>query len=1149
MTQLESTNCLLLTLALAGSLLTGPNVRAGTDENTRFPEDAGLVDVTRPPYNVKADGVTDCTEALQQAICDNIHKKFGLYFPNGTYVVGKTLTYYRIHEKTGKPWRKSHLTLQGESRTGTVLRLKDETFVRKHPDPYERDPAKGAQPILATETDGAPPDAAIENYIVNLTLDVGRGNPGAVGINFHGNNLAALRDVTVRSSDGQGAAGIVMNRVVGPLLIQNVRVEGFRFGIAIDGGASLLSATLHNIDLDGQTECGIENRSLVVSIHGLTSRNTVPALRNVLEPGQMTKEGVRPPQSMALTQLIKARLTGGKDGAAIVNLSDLYLRDVVTEGYAFALRENDKDLPGLTIDEHVSGPPVTLFDGGLTKALRLPVQDPPPIFHTNDFSQWANVAEYLPAAQRATLPAYQPIKASAPQTANDGPVSEPDEITPEAPPTEVVAAAEPDPSSGTAAIRQAFASGRPIVYFPTGRYAVTETLDVPPHVKTIYGFRSQLVPTDVAGGDFAVAQRRAPLLRIVGSTDEPLNILYLNTTPHESAAFEREGVFQYEHASTRPLVLRHGHIIGYRNTPGCGPLWGCDLTGKPIRLEHPQKAWFFQVDPEHIERDTRFLNNGGQLWILGCKTEGSLTVVHTLGGGQTELYGGFFRPSSGYPLGSRLFVTEEGSALVASFGGNAFRDDRAYQILAEETRNGETRQLTRDEILKHDRVRRGEAQLPLLVCGASAEYRPAPVTMPPLGSNDPPPWNVGDIGLTDAPAQAIFAGYGIQLQGTGKTTGRAITARLGSVTDACAYAWCPLPGDGALTVRLAGAFLNFGQLDAARSGILLRSTTDTQSPMVFVGRSVEARDRALREKADKDLLVVLERSTPGQPARQTGSLPHRPAPWLRLARQGTTVTGAASSDGQNWTSIGQATFPVGPALIGVAVDSGQAGAKAKALFSPVLCEGVPDWKATPDGKLISGGWMGSYLGSGYYSPMPFPGWEKVDGADILVAGSGYFYQSNTAEFYRWVWQIAHGEAQVVTQVAWVDGLNPRAMAGLVIRNDFEHQNGLMAFVARTEQGVIFNARTVPRRDKRPDSAVWPVPDPKTPVWLRLRRVGEVLSGEASLDGKNWDHLGEVTIRRLPGDLLAGAFSTSGHVAGVATAIFRSLELQSLPPQP
>jgi hypothetical protein len=75
---------------------------------------------------------------------------------------------------------------------------------------------------------------AFRNSLFDLTIDIGSGNPGAVGIHYLNNNQGAIRNVTVRTSDPnkRGKAGIAMvTNWPGPELLESVRVEGFDVGI------------------------------------------------------------------------------------------------------------------------------------------------------------------------------------------------------------------------------------------------------------------------------------------------------------------------------------------------------------------------------------------------------------------------------------------------------------------------------------------------------------------------------------------------------------------------------------------------------------------------------------------------------------------------------------------------------------------------------------------------------------------------------------------------------------------------------------------------------------------------------------------------------------------------------------------------------
>src|SRR5690242_1532715 len=56
-----------------------------------FPADAGVIDVTQPPYNARRDGRTDDTAAIQKALDDHPNQGAILFLPIGTYLVSDTL--------------------------------------------------------------------------------------------------------------------------------------------------------------------------------------------------------------------------------------------------------------------------------------------------------------------------------------------------------------------------------------------------------------------------------------------------------------------------------------------------------------------------------------------------------------------------------------------------------------------------------------------------------------------------------------------------------------------------------------------------------------------------------------------------------------------------------------------------------------------------------------------------------------------------------------------------------------------------------------------------------------------------------------------------------------------------------------------------
>jgi hypothetical protein len=397
---------------LLGAIISPPRTTTPqTAGLVEFPPAAAMIDVTKPPYSAKGDGIADDTQALQKAIAENERKSRTLYLPKGTYLVSDKLSWY------------NELTLQGAGREFTTIRLKDNA-------PGYGNAVEPKAVIFAGDD-----NTSFGNSIFDLSVDTGSGNPGAIAIDFVASNQGAVENVVMRTRDGAGVTGLSMTRrYPGPLLVKNVKIEGYNYGI--DVADRQYSVTLQHVALQNQKVAGIRNYRNQVYIEDLKSANSVPAVMDTSSDG--------------LVVIVGGKFTGGAPRAsAIETAAYLYARNVTVSGYGSALKHRGVVRAASSIDEFASHGFLSAFPSP-AKSLHLPIQEAP-TFHDPDMRNWANVLDYGAARDNPKL----------------------------------------DSSAG---IQAAIDSGKATIYFPLGVYYVANTVRVRGSVKRILGNMAELVP-------------------------------------------------------------------------------------------------------------------------------------------------------------------------------------------------------------------------------------------------------------------------------------------------------------------------------------------------------------------------------------------------------------------------------------------------------------------------------------------------------------------------------------------------------------------------------------------------------------------------------------------------------------------------------
>jgi hypothetical protein len=457
--------------------------------------------------------------------------------------------------------------------------------------------ATKAKPVIQTRSQdyqrGAV-DQAFFYYIRNMTVDTGVGNSGAIGIDFMANNRGGIFNVTVQSSDpGKvGYTGITMDAHF-PGPALLKNVTVLGFTTGISlRYVAEYGMTLEHITLKDQLSEGIFLGANALTIRDLKSNNKIPVITNVR--GFLT--------------VLDAVFTGGEPSESAIVMKgngQMFFRNINSTGYGMVINAGQgKTVIGngaaaLHVAEFETSGPFKAFPDDSNLSLDLPISDTPD-FNTLDMTQWVN------GAPEKNLPDYLP------------------------------------------SIQGAIDSGKPIVYLPSGTYPISNTIVLRGGVSKLLGLCAAILPTH----DFPP---NAPLIRFDGGSADftviqNLALIGNAIDGHDQIA---SGIV---HNSSKTLVIANCGISTYDNTSeGTGELFIEDTIGSSLNINFPQHVWARQLNIEGSP-GPHITNNGGVVWILGYKTEGSHPAVagnlHTLlinNNGKVELLGGFFYPTGKFP--------------------------------------------------------------------------------------------------------------------------------------------------------------------------------------------------------------------------------------------------------------------------------------------------------------------------------------------------------------------------------------------------------------------------------------------------------------------------------------------------------------------
>jgi hypothetical protein len=618
LTEMLRLGCLVF---LSGVALLGKRAWA---ENIIYPAGApGVIVVTNGPYNAVPDSVTDCTSALQSAFTNN--NKL-VWLPNGTYKVTAPL----IAANTSYPFG---TVIQGQSQTGVVIRLAN----------HSASFASGStNPVIWM---GQDPPQRFGNSIRNLTIDTGAGNPGAIALRYYANNFGCVREVTLKSGDGQGVAGLDMSysRANGPNLIKHLTVDGFQKGIWT--GYAMESLTFEGITLTNQTSVGWLNENEQRVVNGPTHKpaSQVLSIRKLNAHSLTVTALSNPSGHVVLLDSTLASTGAASTVPAITNgpTAKLLVRNLTTSGYQCALKDGGTTVAGPNLAEWLSDAPVSLFSS-TSNTLKLAIQETPDV-PWDDPATWANIKNYGATDWNS---------GEGSQFDNDAP-----------------------------AIQAAIDSGATTLFVPGGSYRVLSPILVRGNVRRILGIGNGSL---VGAGNNASGQPYTNIVWQVADGTHPVVVIENMGT---GWFFDCVGV---DNPSARTLVLRDLALQPPRFTTGTGDVFVEDVTARFWSV-NSRRLWARQINPEGD--GTHIVNTGGAVWILGLKTEDMGLILDASAGARTEILGGMV-----YSLDDArgtAMIRNVDSHLAFSLTEYLGIYGQPYSILIEESQNGVTRILAR----------------------------------------------------------------------------------------------------------------------------------------------------------------------------------------------------------------------------------------------------------------------------------------------------------------------------------------------------------------------------------------------------------------------------------------------------------------------
>ena len=366
----------------------------------------------------------------------------------------------------------------------------------------------------------------------------------------------------------------------------------------------------------------------------------------------------------------------------------------------------------------------------------------------------------------------------------------------------------------------------------------------------------------------------------------------------------------------------------------------------------------------------------------------------------------------------------------------------------------------------------------------------------------PPEWTATDVGAPALRGSATVSSqtYAISAAGTD----------IWGAADQFTFVHRTLTGDGTIVARVAS-------IEAAhawtKAGVMMRESLAPGSRHAFALVS-----------ASKG--TAFQRRSGTSKSSTNTSAPGAAPAWIRIQRRGTSFTASRSADGIAWSTIATQTISMPPTiLVGLAVTSHNASARATATFANVSVSSAA--------AALPAGWQSSDIGA-----VGVPGDAAYDAGRFTIGASGQDIW-NTFDQFRFTYQQARGDVDIVARVDSVEDVDPWTKAGVMIRGSLNPASAHASMIVSAGKGVAFQRRP---SDGAP-SLHTAAGGRAAPWWVRLSRRGSTITAFQSADGSAWSAVGTQHLT-LPDPFYVGLAVTSHDAYRAASAGISGVSIQT-----